>query len=121
MTGIQQRLIQDLHKTTEFIILPTDKNLGPAIIERDECIHLAFRDHLNDDNINNKLILIFDNCPGHNKNNTVLRLGLCFAAMKIFRSVEIVFVIKGHTKNEFDRLFNLVKKKFWHFFHQSEP
>jgi uncharacterized protein (DUF927 family) len=30
------------------LVVPCDKNLGPAIIECDEYIKLAFRDHLND-------------------------------------------------------------------------
>ena len=32
----------------EFLIAPCDKNLGPAIIETDDYLRIAFRDHLND-------------------------------------------------------------------------
>ena len=40
--------LQYLRKQNDFIIANCDKNLGPAVIERDKYIRLAFRDHLSD-------------------------------------------------------------------------
>ena len=50
-----------------------------------------------------------DNCLGQNKNNYVLRLPAYLTMKKYFESVQIVFLVAGHTKNTADRLFNLLK------------
>jgi len=44
---VQQEALSDLTSQTEFLVVPTDKNLGPSIIEREEYIRTAMRDHLN--------------------------------------------------------------------------
>ena len=44
----QAGLLKQFHKSDEFIVLPSDKNLGPAILERTECMHRVFQDHLED-------------------------------------------------------------------------
>ena len=54
-----------------------------------------------------------DNCGGQNKNGTVLKLAAYFAECEWFEKVNFVFLIKGHTKNACDRMFNLLKIK-WH-------
>jgi hypothetical protein len=46
----QQRLLDNLASSEDFIVFPTDKNLGPAIIERSEYIKRALNDHLLDEN-----------------------------------------------------------------------
>ena len=46
----QQHGLDYLRLQQDFIIAHCDKNLGPAIIERDKYIRLAFRDHLSDNN-----------------------------------------------------------------------
>jgi len=43
----QHRALSALQNQQELLIVPCDKNLGPAIIETEEYIRLAFRDHLN--------------------------------------------------------------------------
>ena len=43
----QQRALRQLQSQNDFLVVPCDKNLGPAIIETEEYIRLAFRDHLN--------------------------------------------------------------------------
>ena len=43
----QSRALSDLKSQQEFLIVPTDKNLGPSIIERQEYIQTAMREHLN--------------------------------------------------------------------------
>jgi hypothetical protein len=42
----QLRALKALRNKTDFIILQCDKNMGPAIIEREEYIALAIKDHL---------------------------------------------------------------------------
>ena len=37
-----------LQQQQTFLIVPCDKNLGPAIIERHDYLKLAMRDHLSD-------------------------------------------------------------------------
>jgi hypothetical protein len=56
-----------------------------------------------------ELNIIFDNCSGQNKNNTVLKMVLWLVEMKYFQRVNFVFLVVGHTKNAADRLFNALK------------
>ena len=44
----QTRALQSLQQQQDFLICPCDKNLGPAIIEQDDYIKIAMRDHLMD-------------------------------------------------------------------------
>ena len=56
-----------------------------------------------------ELNVIYDNCSGQNKNNTVLRYLLWLVELGYFRRVNFIFLIVGHTKNSADRLFNALK------------
>ena len=60
-----------------------------------------------------ELNIIMDNCGGQNKNNVVIRLGAYLCEVGYFKKVNFVFLVKGHTKNSADRMFNLLKQK-WH-------
>lgn len=55
------------------------------------------------------LTIIADNCGGQNKNKVVVRFFMWLMETKVFPRVRLFFLIKGHTKNACDRLFNLVK------------
>ena len=44
----QTRALQSLQRQPHFLICPCNKSLGPAIIERDDYIKIAMRDHLLD-------------------------------------------------------------------------
>ena len=44
----QQRALDTLQQQNIFLIVPCDKNLGPAIIERHDYLKIAMRDHLLD-------------------------------------------------------------------------
>ena len=44
----QQQALQMLQQQQTFLIVPCDKNLGPAIIERHDYLKIAMRDHLSD-------------------------------------------------------------------------
>jgi len=46
LLSLQSRALSDLKSQNTFLIVPTDKNLGPSIIEREEYIQTAMRDHL---------------------------------------------------------------------------
>ena len=67
---------------------------------------------LRDDEVGGELNIIFDNCSGQNKNNTVLKLGMWLKEMNYFKRVNFVFLIVGHTKNACDRLFNSLKHEY---------
>jgi hypothetical protein len=67
---------------------------------------------LRDNEVGGELNIIFDNCSGQNKNNTVLKLGMWLKEMRYFKRVSFVFLIVGHTKNACDRLFNSLKHKY---------
>jgi hypothetical protein len=59
-----------------------------------------------------QLTIILDNCGGQNKNNFVLRLAPWLVETKLFKKVEIIFYVRGHTKNACDRLFNQLKLRY---------
>jgi len=64
---------------------------------------------LDETKIGGELVIIFDNCVGQNKNNTVIKLVSYLTEMGYFKKVTFVFLIVGHTKNTADRMFNLLK------------
>ena len=57
-----------------------------------------------------ELNLVMDNCGGQNKNRHVLRLLTVLVKRKIVDRFNAIFLVKGHTKNPCDRMFNLLKK-----------
>ena len=73
--------------------------------------HLSWMDLPKNGN-GKKYVLCFDNCPGQNKNGMVIRLAMYLVEMNFFESVIICFLVKGHTKNTCDRLFNKLKEKY---------
>ena len=58
------------------------------------------------------LTLVFDNCGGQNKNRMVLRYLLYLVEKKVYKTVEAVFLVAGHTKNVCDCLFKQLKRGF---------
>ena len=68
--------------------------------------------HENEDEAGKEINVVFDNCPGHNKNNTVLQLVPYLVEMNYFRSVNFIFLVAGHTKNACDRWFNRLKQTY---------
>ena len=54
--------------------------------------------------------LVFDNCAGQNKNRMVSRLLFYLVKLKVCTTARAIFLIKGHTKNDCDRMFNLLKQ-----------
>eukprot|EP00835_Amoeboradix_gromovi_P006429 NODE_753_length_4542_cov_0.261535.p4 type:complete len:139 gc:universal NODE_753_length_4542_cov_0.261535:3816-4232(+) len=59
------------------------------------------------------LVLFADNCVGQNKNNTIVKL-LCWLRVSgVCESIQLTFMIKGHTKFSPYSCFGDVKKKFY--------
>jgi hypothetical protein len=59
-----------------------------------------------------ELNIVFDNCPGQNKNHHVLWLVPYLIEMGYFKEVNFIFLVVGHTKNSADRRFNNLKMRF---------
>eukprot|EP00835_Amoeboradix_gromovi_P000832 NODE_31_length_32452_cov_0.352672.p12 type:complete len:322 gc:universal NODE_31_length_32452_cov_0.352672:22470-23435(+) len=59
------------------------------------------------------LVLFADNCVGQNKNNTIVKLLCWFCVSGVCESIQLTFMIKGHTKFSPDSCFGHVKKKFY--------
>jgi hypothetical protein len=57
----------------------------------------------------NEINLVFDNCAGQNKNKMVYRMLFFMVKLKVCRTANAIFLVKGHTKNDCDRMFNLMK------------
>jgi hypothetical protein len=64
---------------------------------------------LQDNEVGGELNIIFDNCSGQNKNNTVLKFVMWLKEMRYFKRVSLVFFIVGHTKNACNHLLNSLK------------
>ena len=60
--------------------------------------------------MNKELNFIMYNCGGKNKNKTVILLGTYLQELGWFQDVNLIFMLKGHTKNEADCHFNLMKQ-----------
>lgn len=56
------------------------------------------------------LHLFCDGCPGQNKNNTVIRFLMALSAQKNMM-IHIYFPVRGHSFNDCDRNFSVVKRK----------
>mgnify|MGYP005848044159 CR=1 FL=1 len=56
--------------------------------------------------------IVFDNCSGQNKNRMVLRFILWLVAKGVCKVARAIFLVRGHTKNHCDRMFNLLKNSY---------
>ena len=56
--------------------------------------------------------LVFDNCSEKKKNRMVLWMLFFMVKLGICKTARVIFLIKGHTKNDCDRMFNLLKKEY---------
>jgi hypothetical protein len=82
-------------------------NVASLIIKMLQNLNLLCKD-----SVGGELNIIFDNCSGQNKNNTVLKLPAWLMAMGYFKETNFIFLVVGHTKNAADRLFNLLKQEY---------
>lgn len=67
---------------------------------------------MRENDIGGELNIVFDNCSGQNKNNTVLKLSVWLVELGYFKAVNLIFLIVGHTKNAADHLFNALKFEY---------
>jgi hypothetical protein len=56
-------------------------------------------DILNEDEAGHELSIVMDNCGGHNKNCMALRLALYLVEVGFFQTINLIFLVRGHTKN----------------------
>jgi hypothetical protein len=59
-----------------------------------------------------ELNFVMDNCGGQNKNRHVLRLMHFIVKRRIALVAKAIFLVRGHTKNACDRLFNTMKRQY---------
>ena len=59
-----------------------------------------------------ELNIIMDNCAGQNKNRMVICTAAYMMATGMFSKVNLIYLIKGHTKNMCDRMFNTMKRNY---------
>lgn len=59
-----------------------------------------------------ELNLFFDNCGGQNKNRMVFRLLIFLVKRKVALKASAIFLVRGHTKNDCDRIFNSMKREY---------
>jgi hypothetical protein len=59
-----------------------------------------------------EIIIVMDNCAGQNKNRMVIRLLFVLVRLKLCFRAQMLFLVKGHTKNDCDRMFNLMKQRY---------
>jgi hypothetical protein len=74
--------------------------------------HLFLHNYANTPTPFKELNYIFDNCGGQNKNRMVFRYLNLIVKKKIATVARAIFLIRGHTKNDCDRLFNTMKKSY---------
>ena len=56
--------------------------------------------------------LVFDNCSGQNKNRMLFRFLFFLVKRRVAFIARAIFLVRGHTKNDCDRMFNLLKKDY---------
>jgi hypothetical protein len=96
------------HVYTEGIGKKGANNVASLIMKTLQKLNL-----LHEDSVGGELNIIFNNCSGQNRNNTVLKLLAWLMAMGYFKEIHFIFLVVGHTQNAADRLFNLLKHEYW--------
>jgi hypothetical protein len=81
------------HAYTEGVGKKGAKNMASLIMKTLQKPNLLCKD-----SFGSELNIIFDNCSGQNKNNTVLKLLAWLMAMGYFKVIHFIFVMVGHTK-----------------------
>ena len=55
-----------------------------------------------------------DNCGGQNKNQMVISLFVMMAKLGCYQIINLIFLVSGHTKKSYGRMFMLLKQRFHH-------
>jgi hypothetical protein len=69
----QEKLLTMLQSAKQFIVIPTDKNLGPAIMERSQYISRCFQDHLTVESIYSRLTAKDATVSRYNSRGAIIR------------------------------------------------
>ena len=56
------------------------------------------------------VLVVADNCSGQNKNKTMIKFCAWLVEAGWIKKVTLLFLVKGHTKNDCDKKFNLLKQ-----------
>ena len=95
----QTRTLQLLQQQQDFLVCPCDKNLGPAIIERDDYIKIAMKDHLLDGRTYRRLSQA--DCANNNKTRIEEELKSWMKKFnKTLTKIERAFLKQGLEKNK---------------------
>ena len=95
---IPTRALQSLKRQQDFLICPCDKNLGPAIIERDDYIKIAMRDNLLDGRTYRRLSEA--DCNNH-KQRLIQEIKSCLKTYnKTLTKMERAFLTQGLDNNK---------------------
>jgi hypothetical protein len=97
---------------TAYVYYEGDAKKGGNQVASMMMLDLQRRGYLDVDNPLKELNYVFDNCGGQNKNKMVLRQLLYLVHMGYAKAVNAIFLVRGHTKNPCDRMFNLLKKAY---------
>jgi hypothetical protein len=100
-------LVLHCHVYTEGVGKKGANNVALLIMKTLQKLNLLCKD-----SVGNELNIIFDNCSGKNKNNTVLKLPAWLMGMGYFKEIHFLFLVVGNTKNVADPLFNSLKQKY---------
>ena len=73
-------------------------------------------EHFVDSNLGpmSELNVKMDNCVGQNKNCIIIQIAAFMLELKYFNNINLIFLVKGYTKNMCDRMFNSMKHQYHH-------
>ncbi len=93
------------HVYTEGISKKGANNVVSLIMKTLQKLNLLCKD-----SVGGELNIIFDNCSGQNKNNTVLKLPAWLMAMGYFKEIHLIFLVVGHTNMRLTTCFTCSRK-----------
>jgi hypothetical protein len=97
---------------TAYVYYEGDAKKGGNQVASMMMLDLQRRGYLNVNDPLQELHYNFDNCSGQNKNKMVLRQLLKIVHMGYAKTVDAIILVRGHTRNPFDLMFNLLKKAY---------
>ena len=111
----QTRALQLLQRQQDFLVCPCNKNLRPAIIEQDDYIKIAMKDHLLDGRTYRRLT--DDDCTNHKKRLEQEIKSWMKTYNKTLTKMECAFLKQGleHNKKAFTSFYLTLKA------HQLKP
>ena len=96
------------HKLTSYVYQESEGKKGGNNTSS-LLIHYLKEKIIRESNPYEELNVIMDNCTGQNKNRMMIKAGCFLVEQGWFGVVNLIFLVKGHTKNVADRMFNVLK------------